>query len=98
MDKSKLIKKIKALLAGFHCISTEDAFGIASPMIGRDGVTVQFAEVFYPNHISASAYNHSNEFQGMKDDILYEDLDIDVLKNILEVINEIHEFQNYLES
>lgn len=86
-ESTKIIEKIKLIISECGSFTTADIQATSSPVIktlGKD--TCQLAESFYKDKVEAVIYVHDNETS--TDFLLYENLELDVLNEILELAKE----------
>lgn len=82
MKKSDIIKKIKAIVQEYGHFNTAEVQAVSSPCIASLGRnTCQLAESFLSDKVEAVIYVDEDEQE--TDYILYEDLKLNILKEIL---------------
>jgi len=82
--KKELIEKIKAVIDDYGIFTCADVYADSSPILGTLGRnTCQLAETFLQHKVEAVTY--VNEQDTDSDYIAYEDLKLDVLKEIYEL-------------
>ena len=92
MKKKIIIEKIEAIIENYGGFSTADVDADSSPCIGSlGGNTFQLAEYFSKNTVEAVIYIHDCE--ETSEYISYEDLKVDVLKEILTLAKKWEEIQ-----
>jgi hypothetical protein len=87
-SKSEIITQIKDIINNYGAFSTGDVAASSDPCINSNssGDIVELIEGFYLSYVEVTTYDDQIELYTTN--ILYEDLDYDILLEILELAND----------
>jgi len=94
MTKKVMIEKIDAIISEYGIFTTAEIGAEASPCINSMGGVVQLAERFDGSGVTAITYETRYDNEIGEEDIPYEDLSGEVLKEILVLAREWKRMEN----
>jgi len=85
MNKEEIIKNIKSIIEDYGSFTTADVMADSSPCVNSMKGATQLAESFYKDKVEAVTYETRHDNEVGTEHIVYEDLDVDTLGQILKL-------------